>query len=86
MRVRIQLSRNTHTYVEVPDPQPCVHLGEAVRREDGLRKTVECLPCSAKSKIPIKVEVLACAVHGECTAEKPVDGLAWCGRCAERKT
>ena len=87
MRVRVQLSKHTHTYVEVPGPAmrpQCVHLGEPVRREDGLRETVECKPCSAKSGKTISLPVMGCAIHGQCTVAKPVGDLRWCGKCAER--
>lgn len=82
MRIRVQLTKHTHTYREIRPT--CKHLGQAVKREDGLRATVECVPCSAKSGKTINLPVMACAVHGQCTVAKPVGDMAWCGKCQER--
>jgi hypothetical protein len=56
----------------------CVHLGEPTGR------TVGCETCTGN----ISLKVLACAVHGECTVGKRVDGVACCsdrkaGRCPD---
>lgn len=63
------------------DRGPCKHLGDPIKREDGLRETVECKPCSASSGKKINLPVVACAVHGKCTVANKVDGLTYCGDC-----
>ena len=55
----------------------CVHLGEHLRRDDGLRDSVECEPCSAKTSQKIRKPLFVCAVHGRCTTDTKVDGVAF---------
>lgn len=45
----------------------CAHLGDSTRR-------VDCLTCNGR----IELKVFACAVHGECTTRKRVDGVQGC--------
>jgi hypothetical protein len=52
-----------------PRTKPCKHLGDSVRTE-------LCPTCNGK----VKVKVLECAIHGECTIAKPM-GLACCLTC-----
>lgn len=56
----------------VRSSQFCGRLGELMRSE-------ECGDCTSKPKI----KVFACALHGECTLGKPLDGLACCATCAD---
>lgn len=53
-------------------PGPCAHLGAEVRQQ-------ECDSCAGKTQI----KVFACAVHGECTLGKKLDGLACCAGCKD---
>lgn len=48
----------------------CAHLGAELRRE-------QCPTCSGS----VQVKVFACAIHGEATLAKPIDGVACCQRC-----
>lgn len=45
----------------------CANLGDSTRR-------IECQTCNGR----IELKVFACAVHGECTARKRVDGVQGC--------
>jgi hypothetical protein len=65
---------------------PCVHLGQPILRDDGLRETALCIPCSVNAGSRINVEVLACTVHGRCTQTKAATGIACCVGCKEKKT
>ena len=51
---------------------PCVHRGEESRRE-------ECDTCRGR----VKLKVFDCTLHGECTLEKPLVGVATCNDCAD---
>ena len=51
---------------------PCAHLGEEVRRE-------QCQSCCGK----VLLKIYACAVHGECTPQMPLAGVACCGGCTD---
>ena len=53
-------------------PGPCAHLGDSTRQQ-------ECDSCACKTRI----KVFACAVFGECTLGKNLDGLACCAGCGE---
>jgi hypothetical protein len=57
-----------------------------MRRDDGLRETIECPPCSEKAGKPINKAVHACAVHGRCITDGAADGIASCGRCNDYST
>lgn len=49
----------------------CAHRGDLLRTEP-------CRTCSGT----VRVKVLACTVHGECTLGNKLPGLTWClGRC-----
>lgn len=54
-------------------PGRCHHLGAEIRRED-------CTGCKGKRT---QIKVFACAVHGECTLGKKLDGLACCAGCKD---
>lgn len=86
MRVRVQTGPHTHEYHEVAEPPDCVHLGEPIRREDGLRATVPCLPCEKEARQPVNKPLYACAVHGQCTTDGKADGVASCKGCSDKKT
>lgn len=58
-----------------PVSGPCVHLGKAT----GERRL--CPSCRGH----VEVKVMACALHGQCTTGKPIDGLQWCGTCPDRR-
>lgn len=53
---------------------PCQHLGEKVG-------TRECESCKGKTRI----KLFACAVYGQCSIAKKLDGIACCdnGRCPD---
>lgn len=51
----------------------CGHLGGATG------KTVGCVSCGGS----VKLKLFACAVHGECTPEKAVTGVACCAGCPD---
>ena len=50
----------------------CLHLGAELRR-------VECPTCSGR----VQVKVFGCELHGECTIEKTIDGVACCAGCGD---
>ena len=56
-----------------------IDLGRCIHRGDKIRNQV-CTSCPAKPRI----KVFACAVHGECTIGKRLDGLACCAGCLDR--
>ncbi len=51
---------------------PCERIGEERRRE-------ECPDCCGK----VKLKVFACNVHGECTPETELPGVACCVSCGD---
>jgi len=53
-------------------PLPCRHLGESVRKE-------ACRACRGH----VQVKVFACALHGECTLGRMLQGTACCARCPD---
>lgn len=50
----------------------CAHRGAETRK-------VECPTCGGG----VSLKVFACALHGECTIAKQVDGLACCATCPD---
>ena len=50
----------------------CVHRGAMVGKR-------ECASCAGT----VKLKLFACAIHGECTLAKPLEGVACCGACRE---
>jgi hypothetical protein len=50
----------------------CRHLGDELRRQ-------ECPTCQGT----VKLKVFACAIHGECTPETPLEGVACCASCPD---
>jgi len=50
----------------------CMRIGAEVRRE-------LCPTCDGH----VQIKVFACALHGECTLEKPLAGLATCASCSD---
>lgn len=67
-----------------PQQGRCVYLGDPIKREDGLRETVECPPCAAKAGRPIRLPVVACGIHGRCTIDRRVEGAACCNGCGDK--
>lgn len=57
-----------------PARLPCAYLGNELER-------VECPSCCGN----VLVKVFACAIHGDCTAQKDV-GKAVCGTCKEYRS
>ena len=60
---------------DAPSPKPrgpCAHLGAEVRQ-------LVCETCTGKTRI----KVFACAIHGECTVGKQLEGLACCAGCKD---
>jgi hypothetical protein len=57
-------------------PGPCDHLGAEVRRED-------CTGCKGKRT---QIKIFDCAVHGECSIGKKLDGVACCAGCKDFAT
>jgi len=61
--------------LRTPDKKrgPCTHLGGELRR-------VLCKSCRST----VRIKVMNCAVHGECTVRKPVPGVsAVCRSCTD---
>lgn len=56
----------------VGDTGHCRHLGDSTRQQ-------ECDSCAGKTRI----KIFACAIHGECTLGKKLEGLACCSGCGE---
>lgn len=52
---------------EPRDPAACIHRGESTG-------TQECPTCSGT----VKLKVFTCAIHGECTIQKRIEGVACC--------
>jgi hypothetical protein len=52
---------------------PCANLGDETRR-------VDCAGCGGKRT---QIKVFACAIHGECTIGKRLDGIACCVGCGD---
>lgn len=57
-----------------PPRGPCRHRGGEVRQ-------VQCQSCAGK----VRLKVLSCAMHGECTVSKPAAGLACCEACPDHR-
>jgi len=53
---------------------PCVHRRDETRRES-------CQTCQGN----VRLKVFGCALHGECTLEKPLPGLSCCAVCPDRQ-
>jgi len=53
--------------------EKCKHLGDAVGT------TVDCAGCTGT----VKLKLYACAIHGECTLGKKLDGIACCAQCPD---
>lgn len=51
---------------------PCANLRDEMRQ-------VECQSCAGK----VMLKVLGCAVHGECTIAKKIEGVATCLGCRD---
>ena len=51
---------------------PCQHRGDSTRQQ-------ECDTCAGKTRI----KIFACAIHGECTLAKKLDGIACCAGCKD---
>lgn len=69
-----------------PMPLPiakCLHLGAARRDVEGRAEIVECPPCKAKGGM-YKLKTFDCSVHGRCTTETPVSGVACCIGCPDQ--
>lgn len=72
---RVIVTPNVRIFAPCKSESPrvaCVHRGEAT----GLRKCPSC-------KGSVKVKIFACAIHGECTLAKPLEGVACCGGCKD---
>jgi len=59
---------------QVADQLPCIHRGAEVRKQ-------ECPSCVGS----VGLSVFACAVHGECTLGKQLEGVARCRGCRARE-
>lgn len=57
-------------------PGPCVHLGKPTG------EVRECAACGGN----VRLKVMGCKIHGQCTVGRPVSGLAYCGACPDRRT
>lgn len=59
---------------------PCLHL----RITDKIRLEL-CAPCAAsRGGASVKVAVVGCDIHGECTPLKKIDGVQCCAGCDDR--
>jgi hypothetical protein len=56
-----------------PTPSPCSHLGAETRQQ----------PCDSCNGGKTRIKIFACAIHGECTIGKRLDGLACCSGCGD---
>jgi hypothetical protein len=50
----------------------CIHLGSELRR-------VDCQDCQGT----VRLKVFACAIHGQCTLRKRLDGVKCCAACGD---
>lgn len=55
-----------------PKAATCVYRGDVLRQQ-------ECPTCCGN----VRIKVLACEVHGECTLAKALDGVACCRGCRD---
>lgn len=76
--------RKPTSAVAMPIKPTCAYRSaEPLRREDGLRETVPCKPCSAQAGQAVNVELYGCSRFGRCTTAKLVAPIPFCAGCGD---